>query len=42
MWHVCGAGEVQYSVQVRRPEGKNHSKNLGVGGSIILKRIFNM
>ena len=41
-WHVARIGERRgaYRVSVGRPEGRNHSKDPGVDGRIILKWSF--
>jgi hypothetical protein len=39
MTHM-GDGRGAYSVLVRRPEGKNHLEDLGIGGRIILKGVI--
>jgi hypothetical protein len=40
--HVLYVGEMRntYKVSVGKPEGKNHFRDLGIGGSVILKWIL--
>jgi hypothetical protein len=40
MWHVWGRGEVHTGALVGKPEGRNHLKDPGVDGRIMLRWIF--
>jgi hypothetical protein len=40
MWNACGRGEMHTTFWLKNLKGKDHSEDLGVGGKIILERIF--